>query len=67
MAPIAGSAAAWRTSSHSGGQGECVEVRGGVAPDAVGVRDSKAAGGPILTVATQEWKTFVNWLGRPGG
>ncbi|MER5299728.1 DUF397 domain-containing protein [Streptomyces lasiicapitis] len=48
----------WRKSSYSNGMGgECVEVasfRGEIA-----VRDSKAAPGPWITVATSTWECFV--------
>ena len=47
----------WRTSSHSQGQGECVEVAdlddGGRA-----VRDSKDRTGPMLRFAAAEWTAF---------
>jgi hypothetical protein len=49
----------WFKSSHSGsGGGDCVEVAAG--PEAVYVRDSKAAGdGPILRVGRDEWAAFT--------
>lgn len=37
----------WRTSSHSGQNGQCVEVRG----DLSAVRDSKNPDGPVLRTA----------------
>lgn len=54
----------WRKSSYSGsGGGDCVEVAAG--PDAVYVRDSKAAGnGPVLRVGRLQWAAFVA-LPRP--
>lgn len=50
----------WFKSSYSGsGGGDCVEVA--VAPGAVHVRDSKAAGdGPALRVGRDEWAAFVS-------
>jgi hypothetical protein len=47
----------WRKSSHSGEQGECVEVArlGG----AVGVRDSKDPGGPALRLAPAAFRGLV--------
>ena len=39
-------AAPWRTSSYSGQDNECVELRG----DLLAVRDSKNPNGPALTV-----------------
>ncbi|MFH0241790.1 DUF397 domain-containing protein [Streptomyces sp. HK10] len=49
----------WFKSSHSGSDGgDCVEVAAG--PEAVYVRDSKAAGdGPILRIGRDEWAAFV--------
>ncbi|WP_394428793.1 DUF397 domain-containing protein [Streptomyces sp. SGAir0957] len=54
----------WFKSSYSGsGGGDCVEVAAG--PDAVYVRDSKAAGnGPVLRVGRLQWAAFVA-LPRP--
>jgi Domain of unknown function (DUF397) len=49
--------ALWRKSSHSYGNGDCVEVAplsGGIA-----VRDSKDKAGPILLFASSEWRSFV--------
>jgi len=50
----------WRTSSHSNGQGNCVETAatgdGGHA-----VRDSKKkTSGPILHFAPGEWRAFIH-------
>jgi hypothetical protein len=49
--------AEWFKSSHSNGNGNCVEVAclGG----AVAVRDSKQQAGPVLTCASDGWQTFV--------
>jgi hypothetical protein len=48
----------WRKSSYSnGGSGECVEVAH--AADAVAVRDSKHATGPMITVAPAAWQAFL--------
>jgi hypothetical protein len=52
----------WRTSSYSGGQGDCVEIADlthGVIP----VRDSKRPTGPILRITPDAWRTFVAQLG----
>ncbi|MEU6022114.1 DUF397 domain-containing protein [Micromonospora sp. NPDC048871] len=47
----------WRTSSRSGGNGECVEVAGFA--DAVGVRDSKDRQGAELSFGPESWTRFV--------
>ncbi|MDT0268126.1 DUF397 domain-containing protein [Streptomyces sp. DSM 44915] len=58
------SMAEWRKSSYSdGGQGNCLEVRDGVS-GAVPVRDSKVAGGPVLTVSAPAWSAFVRLVAR---
>ena len=61
------SRAAWRTSSYSGGSGNCVEVAGGL-PGAVGVRDSKDPGGRALVFTTAAWRAFAGQVkrGKPG-
>ncbi|MCX4969595.1 DUF397 domain-containing protein [Streptomyces sp. NBC_00654] len=52
----------WFKSSYSGGSGtECVEVAD--LRNAVGVRDSKQARGPHLTVRRHTWSSFVTALG----
>lgn len=58
------SRAAWRKSTRSGNNGgQCVEVA--IAPSAVGVRDSKDLGGPILAVTRTTWTALV--AGLKGG
>ncbi|MFC9620378.1 DUF397 domain-containing protein [Streptomyces sp. NPDC056930] len=52
----------WRTSSYSGGQGECVEV-GHNLPHFVPVRDSKRPIGPVITFGHAAWHAFVSELG----
>jgi hypothetical protein len=52
------SRARWRTSSHSSGNGECVQVTttpGGI----IAVRDSKNPGGPALAITARTWTRFV--------
>ncbi|MEV6121864.1 DUF397 domain-containing protein [Streptomyces sp. NPDC052077] len=49
---------AFRKSSYSGAESNCVEV----APTATGgraVRDSKRQGGPTLTVSGATWRAFL--------
>jgi hypothetical protein len=57
--------AAWRTSSHSGGNGgQCVQVaaitgrRDGHAA-VCAVRDSKNPGGPALAFSPGQWRRFT--------
>ncbi|MFD4554375.1 DUF397 domain-containing protein [Streptomyces sp. NPDC058469] len=54
----------WFKSSYSGGSGtecvECAPLKGGTL-----VRDSKYLHGPILTVRTPAWLTFIDALGEP--
>lgn len=52
--------AAWRTSSYSGGQGECVAVA--AAPEVVPVRDTKQLTGPILGFSRDAWAAFLDQL-----
>lgn len=50
--------AVWRTSSYSGGQGDCVEVADSI-PALIPVRDSKRPTGPVITFTPQAWRTFI--------
>ena len=50
--------APWRKSSHSNGQGGCVEVVDGFT-DAVPVRDSKNPTRPALVFPAEAWQAFV--------
>lgn len=45
----------WRSSSHSGSDGNCVQVRG----DLTAVRDSKDPSGPILRIDLPRLVTTV--------
>lgn len=53
------SQAAWRKSSYSGANGDCVEVAGNL-PGVVAVRDSKDRGGPALVFSRAEWDAFLS-------
>jgi hypothetical protein len=53
-------------SSHSSGNGECVEVARNI-PGAVAVRDSKSVGGPVLRVAPAAWAAFAVHVGQGTG
>ncbi|MDI2031649.1 DUF397 domain-containing protein [Saccharopolyspora sp. TS4A08] len=50
----------WRTSSHSGQEGNCVEV--GWSADQVGVRDTKDRDGGTLRFETEVWQRFLRSL-----
>ncbi|MEV6183046.1 DUF397 domain-containing protein [Streptomyces sp. NPDC052016] len=49
--------AVWRRSSHSSGNGACVEVA--VAGRVVAVRDSKDTGRPALLFSPRGWSAFL--------
>jgi hypothetical protein len=51
--PKPNSTLAWRTSSASGGSGECVEVAQW--ESSVLVRDSRDRSGPVLAVNAAQW------------
>ncbi|MGX9886364.1 DUF397 domain-containing protein [Streptomyces sp. NPDC002276] len=49
----------WFKSSYSSSEGgDCIEVA--AHPSAVHVRDSKVTAGPILTVSSGTWGTFLD-------
>ncbi|HTV98771.1 MAG TPA: DUF397 domain-containing protein [Streptosporangiaceae bacterium] len=52
------SRAVWHRSSHSGQNGNCVEVAANL-PGVVAVRDSKDPEGPVLVVTREQWRGFV--------
>ena len=52
------SRAEWRKSSHSGQDGNCVEVARNL-PGLVAVRDSKDPGGAKLVVSREAWRVFI--------
>jgi len=55
------SRAAWRTSTRSGGNGNCVQVAANL-PGAVAVRDSKDRTGPVLIFDYATWQAFTAQL-----
>ncbi|MEU7602423.1 DUF397 domain-containing protein [Streptomyces sp. NPDC041003] len=53
----------WFKSSYSDTDGgQCVEVATG--PDAVHVRDSKNADGPVLDLGPASWAALTGWIGQ---
>ncbi|GAA0395326.1 DUF397 domain-containing protein [Streptomyces luteireticuli] len=58
------SGARWRKSSHSSGNGACVEAAetGGI----VAVRDSKNPGGPALRFRPDGWASFLGCTAGEG-
>ncbi|WP_079168470.1 DUF397 domain-containing protein [Streptomyces colonosanans] len=53
----------WFTSSYSNGAGgECVECA--AMDQGALVRDSKRAGGPVIAVRAQAWRSFICALSR---
>lgn len=48
----------WVKSSHSGGNGACVEVKSS-AVQSIAVRDSKVPAGPCIGFAPSAWSEFV--------
>ncbi|WP_052849587.1 DUF397 domain-containing protein [Streptomyces avicenniae] len=63
--PADTSRAAWRKSSYSGAQGDCLETSGDFA-GVVPVRDGKSPDGPVLRFAAPGWASFVAVV-RDGG
>jgi hypothetical protein len=51
------SRAVWCKSTHSGGNGSCVEVAD--LGHAIAVRDSKNPDGPKLFVTSKQWQSFL--------
>ncbi len=54
-----GNGIVWRTSSYTGGSGNCVEVAPASAGGTVLVRDTKNREGPVLAVPAAAWRAFV--------
>lgn len=50
--------AEWRTSSRSGGSGQCVEVAKNLS-GIVAVRHSKDPDGPVIVYTDAEWAAFT--------
>ncbi|MBB5939853.1 DUF397 domain-containing protein [Streptomyces zagrosensis] len=58
MAIRRGDTHAWQKSTHSGGNGACVEVASpGI--QVIAVRDSKDPSGPSLSFSPESWDSFI--------
>jgi Domain of unknown function (DUF397) len=66
MTAVDPSRAAWRTSSHSGANGSCVQITG-TNPATVMIRDSTDPAGPRLTFTTGQWAAFTAAIKRHAG
>ncbi|MQS13682.1 DUF397 domain-containing protein [Streptomyces kaniharaensis] len=62
MSTTHGNGTAWRKSSHSGGNGACVEIATPTA-GVVAVRDSKDPQGPRLHFSADAWNSFATAAG----
>lgn len=63
MAIELGTTGQWVKSTHSMGNGECVEVRS-TTTELVSVRDSKVPDGPVLDFRPGSWAAFVAEVNR---
>lgn len=54
-------ASAWRTSSHSGPNGNCVQATG-LRHGFVAVRDSKQPQGPVLVLSAGRWRRLLGTI-----
>lgn len=53
----------WRTSSHSGGDNNCVEV--GATGESIAVRDTKDRHGGALRFSVSQWQSFTESICPP--
>jgi Domain of unknown function (DUF397) len=53
------SGAAWRKSTWSMGNGDCVEFAR-LAPGYAAVRDSKHKAGPPIVISARDWRSFIH-------
>ncbi|MFF8312634.1 DUF397 domain-containing protein [Streptomyces lydicus] len=53
----------WRKSTHSGKDGNCVEMAH-LDDSSVGVRDSKVPHGPVLTFSGPAWSALLSNIDR---
>jgi hypothetical protein len=52
----------WVKSSHSAGNGACVEVRSWAVRERLAVRDSKVPDGPRLGFGAGSWSAFLGFV-----
>jgi hypothetical protein len=55
------SRAAWRKSTYSGQDGNCVEIASNL-PGVIAVRDSKDPDGPVLGFTHSDWALFIRGI-----
>jgi hypothetical protein len=55
------SRAAWRKSTYSGQDGNCVEIAANL-PGIIAIRDSKNPAGPALTFTHSGWAAFIRGI-----
>jgi hypothetical protein len=55
------SRAAWRKSTYSGQDGNCVEIATNL-PGTIAIRDSKNPDGPALTFSHSAWAVFIRTM-----
>jgi Domain of unknown function (DUF397) len=53
----------WRKSTHSGSNGNCIEVTDAGAM--IAIRDSKDQAGPMLAFTPEQWKAFAAGVKAP--
>ncbi|MEU7024394.1 DUF397 domain-containing protein [Streptomyces sp. NPDC046203] len=56
--------AEWFKSSHSNGNGQCVEVAH--LDGEIAMRDSKVDAGPVVTCALDGWRAFIDGVAHGG-
>ncbi|MBZ4322635.1 DUF397 domain-containing protein [Streptomyces huiliensis] len=57
----------WRSSTHSAGGGQCLQVPAEKIPGLMPVRDSKAPDRGLLTLPDAAWSRFVTAVAEPNG
>jgi hypothetical protein len=60
MHPVDLSRLAWRKSSYSGANGNCVEIAPARGSALIAVRDSKDRTGPALVLTAGQWGAFTS-------